>query len=372
MKVFQASNIRGIFRKMQHEEFAWLLLPVDHIPLLAMRRAVMIISRVRVIAILFAVLTALLAIPDLLMLSWPMSGQLAIGRIVAGVAFGALAFAFQGRTRMRDAYLALGIVLAIPSGFFAFAFPLLAQAHLPVAGSIIAATYVFVPIALIAGLGIFPLTAVEGALYAAPLVAAQFAAAWTRLDTSNLSALVSALWLAAAITIVAALTSMSQLASLITSLRTTIRDALAGCFSHIGGMELLDLQFTISSRSKTPLAVAYVELDDLMEIRDTFGHDAGDQAVIRAAADIRASLRTGDMLARWGSEDFILIMPDTDRAQANAAIERIRVGGFGRRPDNRPITATISIAERIDDEAEDWSALVEIAHGRIRGAKRME
>jgi diguanylate cyclase (GGDEF)-like protein len=76
------------------------------------------------------------------------------------------------------------------------------------------------------------------------------------------------------------------------------------------------------------------------------------------------------VLARWDGEEFILIMPNTQAEQAVAALERVRQGGFGTRPDGQRITASFGIAERIQDGAAGWRELVRIADRRVYSARR--
>jgi diguanylate cyclase (GGDEF)-like protein len=191
-----------------------------------------------------------------------------------------------------------------------------------------------------------------------------------RMDHLNLSPLISTSWLVIVIAIVATLSGMSQLGFMIALVRTALRDALTGCFSRLSGTELLEIQFIISMRSSSPLALAFIDLDNFKSVNDNYGHDAGDQILVNAADHIRASLRTGDMLARWGGEEFILIMPNTYCREAVAAIERLRASGLGLRPDNTPMTASIGIAERTEDHASNWEALVELADQRMYSAKQ--
>ena len=370
MKPLQHPLIQGILNELPREEVVWLLFPDKHMALLSTRRASMIISRVRLIAALFAVLTTLFIIPDMLVLPWPVSGELAIGRIVASIAFTALAFSFNGSTRMRDAYLSLGIMFAIPTAFFVASYTLLAQENLNGVSSVIQATYAFLPLVMVAGLSMFPLTALEGAIFAAPVLTAEVLAALMNVDTLNLSPLISTAWLVILIAIVATLSGMSQLGFMIALVRTAIRDALTGCFSRMSGMELLEIQFIIATRSNNPLSVIFVDLDNFKNVNDTFGHEAGDQVLIAAAERIRSTLRTGDMLARWGGEEFIMIMPNTYCNDAISAIERLRTDGLGVRPDNKPITASFGISERIEDKSADWKSLVEIADQRMYIAKQ--
>jgi len=100
-------------------------------------------------------------------------------------------------------------------------------------------------------------------------------------------------------------------------------------------------------------------------------HAAGDQVLVTAAKNIHCSLRTSDILARWGGEEFVLILPNTDRNNAIDVIERLRKHGLGIRPDGQPMTASFGIAEYLHDEAETWRDLLEIADQRMSAAKHL-
>jgi len=342
--------------------------------LLSARRAALINSRVRLIAMLFAILTALFILPDLAMLPWPLSGRMGVARTVTSIAFWVLAFSFHGSNRMRDAYISLGLMFAIPTVFFMISSTLLSQAGLdgmPLnISTAIKTAYSFLPLLIVAGLSMFPLTALEGAAIAAPVLAAQLLIMTSTTAAPGMGALLSASGLVLLIAIVATLSAMSQLGFMITLVQTAIRDKLTDCYSRASGVEMLDIQFTLASRSKAPLSIAFVDLDNFKSVNDSYGHDAGDQVLINAARNIRSTLRTGDMLARWGGEEFILIMPNTRCHDAAYAIERLRTNGLGMRPDDKPMTASIGISERSEDNAADWKTLVEIADQRMYQAKQ--
>jgi diguanylate cyclase (GGDEF)-like protein len=223
---------------------------------------------------------------------------------------------------------------------------------------------------MVAGLSMFPLTALEGLIFAAPVLIAEVAAALLQVDTLNLTSLISTSWLVVIIAVVATLSSMSQLGFVISLVRTSIRDGLTGCYSRMSGTELLEIQFIIATRSNAPLSLAFIDLDNFKSVNDSFGHEAGDLVLSTAAERTRATLRTGDMLVRWGGEEFILIMPNTFCNDAITTIERLRASGFGIRPDDKPVTASIGIAERIEDKTDDWKTLVEIADQRMYTAKQ--
>ena len=119
----------------------------------------------------------------------------------------------------------------------------------------------------------------------------------------------------------------------------------------------------------TGLAVAFIDLDHFKAINDTYGHDAGDRALRECTQNMFASLRSTDTLLRWGGEEFVVIMPDTDLEQARLALDRMVRSGLGLRPDGSSLTASIGLAERCVDFAESAQELLDIADRRMYLAK---
>jgi diguanylate cyclase (GGDEF)-like protein len=357
-------------KKLAKEEFSWLFWPGRHMPLLATRRAEMILLRVRIISALFAILTALWIAVDAYVLPWPAWGELAAGRIFASAAFGLLAISFRGSTRMRDTYIALAALYLIPTAFYIFSYSVMQQTDTNGLASTIAGIYAFLPFVMVAGLGMFPLTAIEGIVFALPVLGAELSSSLWGLDMLNLSHLISTVWLSGMIAAVATMSGMSQLGFMIALVRQAAHDPLTHCFSRLSGEELLEIQFIIASRSNTPLSVAFFDLDNFKSVNDKHGHEAGDQVLIAATTAIRSGLRTGDMLVRWGGEEFILILPSTYCEEAGKVLARLREQGLGMRPDGAPVTASIGLAERTVDSSNDWRKLVEIADQRMYAAKQ--
>lgn len=352
---------RGLLRE--------LLLPFGHASLLERRRAELIISRMRMVAGLFALLTPLWMIVDVLVFTWPLTIMLVVGRLVTSIAFGMLARAYRKSTKMADAYRALAFMFAIPTLFFIYSHPLLSHFHMDGPAAAISAGYAFLPFVMVAGLAVFPLTAAEGVLFALPVLAAEALVALMQLNLLSWSSHLGAFWLLLLIAAVASLAGMSQLSFMISLVKQASHDTLTGCFSRASGEEMLDIQFHISSRSGAPLAVVFVDLDDFKRINDRFGHDSGDR-VLQAAADaLRSNLRAGDILARWGGEEFVIILPGASGATAATTVARLRERGLGTRPDGTRMTASFGLAERCADRADNWRKLLEIADQRMYQAK---
>lgn len=79
-------------------------------------------------------------------------------------------------------------------------------------------------------------------------------------------------------------------------------------------------------RHLTPLALTLLDIDFFKQINDQYGHDAGDEVLISVSACLQSRLRAQDLLARWGGEEFLLLMPNTTAAQAAQLAEELRAG----------------------------------------------
>lgn len=358
-----------IFGALPREVMRQLILPAGHTPLLARRRAETIIVRVRMVAALFAVLTPLWIIIDLMVFEWPVTILLVIGRVLTTCAFGVLAISYRNSTRMVDAYGALAIMFSIPTVFFVYSHPMLSHFQMDGPAAAISAGYAFLPFVMVAGLSVFPLTAMEGALFALPVLGAEALVAFMQLNVLSWSSHLGAFWLLFLIATVAALAGMSQLSYMMSLVRQASHDGLTGCFGRASGEELVDIQFHIAARSGAPLSVVFLDLDHFKEVNDRYGHDAGDRVLATAAERLRANLRTGDILLRWGGEEFVILLPDTEGSTASKAVARLRAIGLGQRPDGSKVTASYGIAERVTDQADDWHGLLEIADHRMYEAK---
>jgi diguanylate cyclase (GGDEF)-like protein len=355
---------------LSRQEANWLLRPKSHLSLLARRRTGMIVSRARLLSGLFALLTPLWIILDVLVFPREIWLGLVGARLLASLAFFInLAMPRKMETH-GDAYWALGLLLAIPTCFFIFSYQHMEQFHLIGLQAAFAVGYAFLPFVMVAGLSVFPLTLVENLVFAIPMLLSQIIAAILHLPVLNWPTVVASFWLLVLIMGVSIIAGISQLAFMIVLVRESIRDGLTGSYSRHSGEELLGLQFNIAARNKAPLSLAFIDLDHFKRINDTFGHDTGDQ-VLRSAVDhIRTQVRNSDILVRWGGEEFLLIMPDTDVESACFALQRLREKGFGSKPDGLVVTASIGIAERIRDSLDNWQSLVAKADENMYEAKQ--
>lgn len=350
-------------------EIPRLLSPHRHNFLLSQRRATLIVNRVRLFALLFAVLTPLWSIVDALVFPLQLWLALAALRLSVCAAFVCLLLMYRPSGNLFDAYRAIGILFAIPTVFYVISHTLLGSHDLTEFSGAVGAGYAFLPFVLVAGLAVFPLTLLENMALGLLLLLAQALAGYLSWSTLNWPSFLGAFWLLVLIAGVTSLACMSQLAFMIALIRQAIRDPLTGIYSRGSGEEILNLQWAAAQRNNSGLAVAFIDLDFFKSINDDFGHHAGDTVLRTAASSALQCLRSSDSLIRWGGEEFLLIMPDTDMTQARRAIERLRGAGLGQRPDGTPLTASIGLAERCFDRTERYSQLLTIADSRMYVAK---
>jgi diguanylate cyclase (GGDEF)-like protein len=108
-------------------------------------------------------------------------------------------------------------------------------------------------------------------------------------------------------------------------LRLATEDNLTGMPNRGRTMELARAALEAAAAQQRPLTVAVIDLDHFKTINDRCGHAAGDHVLREFARVSRGSLRAGDILGRWGGEEFLLILPDTTLDAALASVERLRV-----------------------------------------------
>jgi diguanylate cyclase (GGDEF)-like protein len=373
MKIIDAlksASTGDIAGESPFEKWVWLLSSHTHSSLLISRRTEMIASRAAIIAILFALLTPLWAVIEFFVVSRPLWALLAAGRLGATLGFIALLLFLRGEQRLNRARPALGMLLGIPTLFYFYASVCLAGYSFSGYSAVVATTHALLPLILVTGLSIFPLTAVEVVLLALPVLLAKLVLTIMYWSQPEWPAAIGAVWLLILITGVAMLASISQLAFVIDLVHQGIRDRLTRCFSRASGEELLALQYATSIRAGVPLSIAFIDIDHFKKVNDEYGHETGDKVLFDTAQNIGKQLRKGDILCRWGGEEFIVIMPNTDCSQALATLNRMRKAGLGQRPEGMPLTVSIGVAERVADGGINWQTLVDLADGRMYQAKQ--
>lgn len=101
-------------------------------------------------------------------------------------------------------------------------------------------------------------------------------------------------------------------------------DPLTGIFNRAKFNEELENLIDYSRRYRTPFSFVIFDIDNFKEINDTYGHLTGDEVIKDMVGTISGSIRKTDVFARWGGEEFVLLLPNTDRDQSVELTERLK------------------------------------------------
>ncbi len=108
-----------------------------------------------------------------------------------------------------------------------------------------------------------------------------------------------------------------------TLLAEAIEDPLTGALNRRGILAALDTALVDHTRAQQPLSILLLDLDHFKHINDHFGHAAGDRALVWVAGEMHDMLREDDRLGRYGGDEFLIVLPDTDKQQAAQIAQRM-------------------------------------------------
>lgn len=108
-------------------------------------------------------------------------------------------------------------------------------------------------------------------------------------------------------------------------------DSLTGIYNRAKFNEELNKWVDYSNRYENPLSLAILDIDNFKRINDIYGHLVGDSVLQKISLTINNTIRSTDVFARWGGEEFVILLPNTDANQAMEMTERIRICIFSNK-----------------------------------------
>lgn len=143
------------------------------------------------------------------------------------------------------------------------------------------------------------------------------------------------------------------------------KDPLTGLLNRRAMEKVLKREFGRAKRYNTPLTLVFIDLDGFKSINDDYGHDSGDDILIFVAASLMELTRDSDITARFAGDEFVLILPGTDREEAGKFMMRLRAYFL-----EHPITIqgnsvfvqfSFGIASALDEDVKDPTTLIKRA-----------
>lgn len=149
-------------------------------------------------------------------------------------------------------------------------------------------------------------------------------------------------------------------------------DPLTGLFNRRAFLDRAGPVWSTSQRNLRPLSVVMCDLDHFKSINDKHGHEMGDSALVAVSRVLAEACRSGDVVARWGGEEFILFLPETDAVQAMQLAERLRgeIGQLELAGENRGLAISASFGVATRDQQKSLDALIGEADKWLYEAKR--
>ena len=149
-----------------------------------------------------------------------------------------------------------------------------------------------------------------------------------------------------------------------------VTDGLTGLYNHRFIFERLEEETAKVARYGRLLSIIMLDIDNFKQVNDTFGHRAGDEVILSVAHAIMASLRKTDVAGRYGGEEFLVLLPETDLKAAHIVAEKIRNTVALLQFETKDLAVTISAGVAEAEKGESFEALINRADAKLYTAKR--
>lgn len=145
------------------------------------------------------------------------------------------------------------------------------------------------------------------------------------------------------------------------TLALAVTDELTGLYNRRYFDRHLSLMLEKAREQERDMAVMLIDMDFFKSVNDNHGHDIGDAVLKEFAQRLRRNIRGVDLACRFGGEEFVVLMPDTDYRQAQGVAERVRMAvaerGF-ETPELKPLTVTCSVGVALNEHQADTPEMI--------------
>ena len=124
-------------------------------------------------------------------------------------------------------------------------------------------------------------------------------------------------------------------------------DPLSNLLNRRGFFMMAQQMAHLSKRNRIPIAVLLLEIDNFKAINELHGPQKADDILRIVAEKLKAALRQSDLIARYGGDDFIILLPDTTEVGGVAVAEKLRKAVIKARPMGVSVTSSIGVAEDV-------------------------
>lgn len=153
--------------------------------------------------------------------------------------------------------------------------------------------------------------------------------------------------------------------------KLTGTDGLTGLFNHIKIKDSVEIELARAWRGNTSLSIAMIDIDNFKHVNDNYGHPVGDKVLKSLTNFFKQNLRQYDVIGRYGGEEFLVVLPNTDLLTAKKVLDELRIS-FGKVShwcDKGDFTCNFSCGVASFPDFDDASALIEAADKALYIAK---
>ncbi len=157
-------------------------------------------------------------------------------------------------------------------------------------------------------------------------------------------------------------------------IEAALRDGLTKAYNKKYFLDRMEAELAYAKRHRSPLSLVMFDVDHFKNVNDTHGHLAGDYVLMRLAKVTQQTIRTEDVLARCGGEEFGVICRQAELGKAGLFAERLRLvietAGFEYEGKKLPVTVSLGVASTSESSVQSVSEFIQLADEALYMAKR--